>query len=355
MPVQTHKQPLYLKLIFSLSILIVFIGCFEVLLRIVDPDLYQKNQFFPLNRDIDFPDVYKKDQHLFWRFRPNQIIDSKAFSDITYHINSDGMRGDEINKTKEGLRIIALGNSCTFGWGVRHEKIWTTLVQYQLQSQLGTPVEVINCGVPGYSSFQGKLYFENELLKYNPDIVLVMFGWNDQWTAGKGISDAEQEPPNILIITTQNLLSKLKVYQFFRKIFLSMTEKEEKISPDNMTGKRRVSRSEFENNLRSIVRTAKEHNIIPVLLVPPVASLQNYHLGSASRFHQQHKSYQDKVKTAAKYEDVTCIDEQIPFDRYNNLFTNPANDPIHFNANGHAVFAKTVVDTLLPIIERLKK
>ncbi|KAA3631245.1 MAG: SGNH/GDSL hydrolase family protein [Calditrichaeota bacterium] len=349
-----RQQPLYLKLIFSFLILVLFIGLTELSLHIADPDLYYKNQFFPINRDIDFPDVYKKDANLFWRFRPDQTINSESFSDITYHINSKGMRGDEIDKSKKGIRILAVGNSCTFGWGVEDDSIWTTRLSRKLQSEFpAKDIEILNCGVPGYSSYQGKIYFEKELLKLNPDIVTIMFGWNDQWTAGKNISDHEQEKPNAVILRLQNIFSHLKIYQLARKIVLSATEKQQQISLDQKGGKKRVPLPQFEENLRRIIRLCKENNIVPILMVPPVASLENYFPGqyTISNFHEQHKRYQDKVIATARYEDIDFIDHQPEFDKFSDLFSNPADDPIHFNAKGHAVFYQPIKERIKAIIK----
>ncbi len=342
------------KIIFSFLILFIFIGGIEITLRVIDIDLYQKNQFFHVNRDIDFPDVYKKDQNLFWKFRTSQTINSKAFSDITYHINSDDFRGKELTD-KKGLRILALGNSCTFGWGVDQKYIWTTLLEQKLRTTFPNKnIEIINAGVPGYSSFQGMNYFKNELIeKVQPDIVLIMFGWNDQWAAGKNISDAEQQMPNMIILGLQNLFSKFKFYQFFRKIILSTTEKQKTVPLDKQSGKKRVSVAEFNDNLKSIIRAAKEKSIIPILMVPPVASVENYFKGKISKFHNQHKRYQDQIINSAKYEDIHYINHQPNFDLYNDLFDNPNDDPIHFNIKGQKVFTETIETVLIPLIDSL--
>ncbi len=349
-----HHQPLYMKIIFSLFILIIFVGSIETVLFFANIDLYEKNQFFPINRDIDFPEVYEKYPDLFWRFRTNQIIDSKSFSDIIYHINDDGLRGKELTK-KKGLRILALGNSCTFGWGVADNYIWTTVLEKKLQSTFPEKkIDIINGGVPGYSSFQGMNYFKQELIeKVKPDIVLVMFGWNDQWTAGKNITDAEQQMPNFIILVLQNFFSKMKFYQLFRKIILSTTETKEVVALDKQSGKRRVSIKEFKNNLRAISRTAKEHSITTILMVPPVASVENYFKGQVSKFHNQHLRYQEQVINSAKYEDIQFINHQPHFDLYNDLFDNPNDDPIHFNIKGQTVFSESIEEVLIPLIQSI--
>jgi len=124
-PDNNHQKdiPIYVKLLASLISLLIFLFASELALIALETDLYCKNQFFPVNRDIDFTEVYKKDCDLFWRFRENKHISSSRFSYIDYHINSSGFRGPEIQEDKPELRVLALGNSCTFGWSVPyHEK-----------------------------------------------------------------------------------------------------------------------------------------------------------------------------------------------------------------------------------------
>lgn len=350
-----REQPLWIKIFLSAILLVLFILLSELFLRLISPDLYQKNQFFPTNRDIDFVEVYKRDPHLFWRFRPDQNISSAQFSYIDYRINKRGMRGDEVELNKKGLRILALGNSCTFGWGVKQSAIWTSWLEKTIR-QLPTyeNLEVINAGVPGYSSFQGKYYFENELLKYKPDIVLIMFGWNDERPAGKEISDHEHKVPPEVIFDFQNFISKLKLYQFMRKFILSSTEKEEMPRLDQLYTKKRVPLPNFLENLREICKVARKNNITPVLMIPPIASVENYLPGRTSYFHQLHKKYQDEIIKAGKYENVPVVDLQTPFDQYNDLFSDAADDPTHFNEKGHALAAEAIELVVRPILDSLR-
>ncbi|HKK20059.1 MAG TPA: GDSL-type esterase/lipase family protein [candidate division Zixibacteria bacterium] len=321
-------------------------------MRILDLNLYHRNEFFPLDRDLDFPSVFKKDTQLFWRFRPSRTIDSRQYSDISYHINTAGLRGSDFDPHKSRYRILALGNSCTFGWGVRYQYIWTTRLQEILDRQSPGKYEVINAGVPGYSSFQGKAFFENELYELQPDMVLIMFGWNDQWKAGLGISDAEQKPPSRIILSVQNLLSSLELYQLARKLVLSSTDKPSTVMLYETQGRRRVSPSEFLVNLRSIISFAKAHHARPVLMIPPIPALKTYFPGLISPFHDLHQQYEDEIVAASKYEQVPLVDLQSAFDKYNDLFNNPSNDPIHFNAKGHQVAAEEIAATILPILEQ---
>jgi len=58
---------------------------------------------------------------------------------------------------------------------------------------LGRPVEALNFGCPGYTSWQGLRQLETVVLSYRPDIVTAYFGTNDGYEA-IGYPDAEQRP-----------------------------------------------------------------------------------------------------------------------------------------------------------------
>jgi len=343
---------LALKLGTSFVSIIVFLLLAEFVLSLVNPDLFYKNQFFPLNRDIDFPGVYKKDPDLFWRFHTGITTESRKFSYLDYHINSLGLRGPEIEDSP-GYRVIALGNSCTFGWGVAYRNTWPYLLLQALNERFPSKkIEVINAGVPGYSSYQGKIYFARELINLKPDMLLIMFGWNDQCPAGKNISDAEQEMPPSFVLGLQNLVSKTRFYRLLRKAILTITEKQSQVRLDQISGKKRVDKKEFYDNLEEIIKTARLDGIIPVLLVPPAASVDIYFGGGLSDFHTRHRAYQDEIVKVSQYTRVPVVNLQETFDRYDNLFDDARADPVHFNEYGQRVAAETVAKAIIPLIEK---
>ncbi len=340
--------PIYVKLLASFISLFIFLFATELALRAMDNDLYYKNQFFPVNRDIDFTEVYKKDCDLFWRFRENKHISSSRFSYIDYKINSSGLRGPDIKEDKPELRILALGNSCTFGWGVPYQQTWVASLHSLIENKTGMVSEVICAGVPGYSSHQGKIFFKNELLELDPDIVLIMFGWNDQWSAGQGITDDRQETAANWIICVHNMLSPFKTYQAIRKIVLRICDEEKKIEISDVSPTCRVGLDQFYMNLRSIIKIAKKNEIIPILMVPPVASLGIYIDAEISTLHAKHEKYQNEIRRLGQKENVPIVNLQEVFDNYNNLFDDAYGDPVHFNARGHMVTANEINNLLFP-------
>ena len=350
-PLEDRRQALSTKsrALFAVIVIFVIIASLEITLRALSLDLYQENPFFLLNRDINFVEVYDKDRELFWRLKANVETQSQEFGALTYRTNSLGFRETEIPAKSEKLRVIALGNSCTFGWGVTRGKTYVSQLR-----QLMPGIESFNFGVPGYSSHQGMILLKREILAHKPDILLLMYGWNDHWPAGKGIPDKEQSMPPQWILTTQNLLANSHLFQTIRKVSLSLLESDSnRPRLDQRSGLRRVGPLDFKKNLTQMIKIAAENNISVALIVPPIPSLANYFSGKTiSAFHDLHERYQNAVIEVAAETGAPLVNLQIPFDRRRDLYDDAYADGIHFNAAGHRLAAQEisrVVDSIMRI------
>jgi hypothetical protein len=78
-----------------------------------------------------------------------EIYDTNEFH-VTARISSQGLRNEVVKKPKPQnvYRILVLGDSFTFGWGVKSEETWVKLLEKKV-SVKGKKVEVINAGAPG--------------------------------------------------------------------------------------------------------------------------------------------------------------------------------------------------------------
>lgn len=97
-------------------------------------------------------------------------------------INSQGLRADRDYAPRPAagtLRVVCLGDSITFGWGVEGGFTWPALLEALLNRTGGTRAEVINAGMPGYTSRQGLIWADRELLGLQPTVLIVQFGFND--------------------------------------------------------------------------------------------------------------------------------------------------------------------------------
>jgi len=117
------------------------------------------------------------DDRLGWKLRPDMNLRlSLADSyDVTITSNSKGIRDRrEFSYTKPPgtLRILALGDSFTFGTGVENDETWPARLEFHLR-EAGTVAEVINAGVGAYGTDQTYLYYLAEGAKYGADLVVI--------------------------------------------------------------------------------------------------------------------------------------------------------------------------------------
>ncbi len=118
---------------------------------------------------------------IIYRLAPNLNL---KFQEVPVRTNSFGIRGPErpLAKPDGVYRIMLLGDSFAFGWGVEEDKIFATRIEEILNESggvSGKKVELFNFGVPGYSTFQEVAMFQDLGVKLKADAVLVYFVDND--------------------------------------------------------------------------------------------------------------------------------------------------------------------------------
>ena len=103
--------------------------------------------------------------------------------DFDYRHNRLGFRDEdhEIAKPEGTVRIVALGDSFTYGWGADYEATWLRRIETTLDSRPDRrgPVEVIKLGIPGYHPRTELLVWEHHGRGYDPDLVVVGVGAGD--------------------------------------------------------------------------------------------------------------------------------------------------------------------------------
>lgn len=112
-----------------------------------------------------------------WRLRPDLDLDATSLSlgpPRPWHVttNAQGWRGP-LAGTGDPAPVVALGDSCTFGWGVDDAVPFPALLDDAL------PSRVYNRGVPGWSSIQGASLAAELDQELDPSVVVVAFGGND--------------------------------------------------------------------------------------------------------------------------------------------------------------------------------
>ncbi|MDH3214118.1 MAG: SGNH/GDSL hydrolase family protein [Myxococcales bacterium] len=100
---------------------------------------------------------------------------------LTYRTNSLGWREREFERQKRNgiFRIVGIGDSFTFGTGVRREHLFLTRLQAALDRERPRRYEVINLGVMGFNAAHEAALLQHYGVALNPDLVLVCFVLND--------------------------------------------------------------------------------------------------------------------------------------------------------------------------------
>ncbi|HEX5221444.1 MAG TPA: SGNH/GDSL hydrolase family protein [Verrucomicrobiae bacterium] len=121
-------------------------------------------------------EIYEPHPRLYWRLKPNQDCFTKV-DRKPVHINSHGTRGPEFTAKKPPgtLRILSLGDSRTFGWGLSQTQTYSEALGRLLQERFGftNKVEVINAGVNAWSYPQMLVFYRDVAAAWQPDLVIL--------------------------------------------------------------------------------------------------------------------------------------------------------------------------------------
>lgn len=97
-------------------------------------------------------------------------------------INSHGFRDPErpLPKPADTVRIIGLGDSQMFGWGVEREETFLAVLEQRLARRFDERAfEAWNLAVPGYNAVQEAETFAETARRLDPDVVIINWVAND--------------------------------------------------------------------------------------------------------------------------------------------------------------------------------
>ncbi|HET6278967.1 MAG TPA: SGNH/GDSL hydrolase family protein, partial [Candidatus Polarisedimenticolia bacterium] len=158
-----------LNLLLMLTSIAIILGLCEIGLRL----------FYPAGSQ---PKINDFDPLLGHRMKPNVDLVHvwPAHENVsTIRTNSAGFRGPELPGEKQPgeFRILLLGDSYTFGFGVGDEDTFAHRLQEMIDSRAGAAgrVSVINAGVSAYGTAQQLLLYESAHAKFAPDLVVLNF------------------------------------------------------------------------------------------------------------------------------------------------------------------------------------
>jgi lysophospholipase L1-like esterase len=104
---------------------------------------------------------------------------------VTYAINAQGWRDYDYlqEKPADTFRIVAIGDSYTFGHGVGLEDLYTKKLEKLLNERQPVPgygqYEVLSMGMSGLNTVREAVLLRERGFSYQPDLVLINFVLND--------------------------------------------------------------------------------------------------------------------------------------------------------------------------------
>jgi len=101
-----------------------------------------------------------------------QQVETSTFDKFSVCHNQAGLR-DKNRSKKKKFRILAIGDSFTYGWGVEFSDTFLYLLEYWLG------IEIIKAGIPGYDTTAERKFLEKYIDFYEPDMVLLCYAPND--------------------------------------------------------------------------------------------------------------------------------------------------------------------------------
>jgi lysophospholipase L1-like esterase len=179
-------------------------------------------------------------------------------SDTPFETNSLGLRDREVEE--DGAhRILAIGDSCTWGWRVPQEAAYPQVLQRLLDARYGPRrYRTINAGAPGRTSYHGLLYLRDQGLALRPSIVIAAYSYNDSLPSGDAEEDlAFRHRMYPLLLLDDYLLDHAMIWGWLRNV-------QRPEQPTNLP--RRVVPEKFERNLRDVVSLARDHGAAPLLV-----------------------------------------------------------------------------------------
>jgi lysophospholipase L1-like esterase len=253
--------------------------------------------------------------------------------------NAEGYRGQSVARPKPPgeLRMLAVGDSNTFGnvasWA---NNLAVTFDPRTLGRQRTT---VVNAGVPGYTSYQGRLRLE-QFRDFEPDLVLISFGGND--------ASPNVAPDSALHVsgwwqrTLDRWAARLRLAALVRYVGHRLARRSDRPSSPAPSVPR-VSPQEYRENLRAMIARSREMGARPVLFTRPFA-YDEY----AAEINRPLRPYYFATFEVGAEDKVPVIDLHRIMGCHWSLYQ----DISHFNRRGHERAGRLVAQALTDVLTR---
>jgi lysophospholipase L1-like esterase len=255
----------------------------------------------------------------------------------------------EVPKPRDVFRVMCYGDSLTDGPPRGGWPSWLDRLLKETRTEdpdgsagrtAGRRTEVLNAGVAGYSSHQGILRFLQEVDRYQPDMVLVSFGWNDAAEA-IGQPDKTFKIPPWPVVACQRALVRYRAYL----VLMYYTQKLRAEPPVSAPGpvSPRVSVPDYLANMERFRSEAARRGIAIAFLTRP-HKLPPDELSRNQTWRGTVPQYNAALRAWGRALHVPVLDAQQYFETLSpELFS----DECHFTPQGYERMARLVREELV--------
>jgi lysophospholipase L1-like esterase len=293
----------------------------EVVLRAIGYGVITPRMNFGANTRLGLDQgVFEADPDLFWKIPP--------------HPADAAMRAVQPDRAVppkgRAPRIVVIGDSCS--------RISQAVPPYSvlLQDTLAArTVEVWNAAVPGYTSWQGRVWLDRQLLSLEPEVAVIYFGWNDHWRS-TGVTDAAY--------AQRQRKSSLRLALLLRR---TPAVKPLRVSPD-----------EYRANLAYMVAALHARGARVFLIAAPSRLtgearqhlVQTGYLTPDDNAIELHRQYLLGLKEVADTSPATMINVSSLFSGLGDQSELMMRDGIHLTDRGHQVLAAVLAEACGPVL-----
>ncbi len=298
-------------------------------------------------------EIYEPHPRLYWRLKPNQDCYTKI-DRKPVHVNSHGTRGREFAAAKPPgtLRIVSLGDSRTFGWGLSEAETYSGILERRLQEQLGSArkVEVINCGVNAWSYPQMTAFFREFALAWQPDMVILADA--NLWTQFSEDNDPAFVKQFLTRVRFKNFLRRFALYHYVVEVklkefyernrtkFVPVDPKQDTLFKEQQ---KKDPNAFFRTAIEGLCATAASNGVPAVIIYQATQDAlltTNNAMAGVLRAKQQ-------VSRQFKAPLLDLTDDLKP--RAKDLYLDA--DPVHLNVAGNEIIGRRLFETVSPLLK----
>lgn len=262
-----------------------------------------------------------------------------------FHMRSPGYPAEK----GDAVRLVFAGDSCSFGYRLDWDDTFAARLARLRQARFpGTEYQAAACAVPGHSSLQTRTKLEDACMAFEPDVVFISSQFND--AALSDVTDAVR----FKVSGAQRLLATLRRSALFSTVSTLLDDDAEPaaasggscvsgwlppgkdLCPDVVKDVNRVSRRDYEANLRAMIAVARSGGARPVLILLPHRA--DWESGTEYPFH----AYRETMRSVAADEGVALVDGPAAMFESGRIPEDLFIDKLHPNPRGAKVLALAI-------------